>query len=88
VFASPVRFTRVSESSICLDAKETKNIHGLLMFFGMHESSISRLKIQNLKTTSKLCSADRVVRSSSSTHGLLSLYFFAVFYLRAEGGVV
>jgi hypothetical protein len=25
VFASPVRFARVSESSICLDAKETKD---------------------------------------------------------------
>jgi len=28
-----------------LISKETKNIHGLLLFFGIHESSISRLNI-------------------------------------------
>jgi hypothetical protein len=48
----------------CLDAKETKN---------------HCLKIQNLKTTSKLCSAARAVRFSSSTRGLLPLRFCVVF---------
>jgi hypothetical protein len=28
---------------LCLDAKETKIIHGVLLFFGIHESSISSL---------------------------------------------
>jgi hypothetical protein len=49
VFASPVRFARVSESLICLDAKETKIIHGLLLFFGIHESSISLPENSKLK---------------------------------------
>jgi hypothetical protein len=79
-----------AESSICLDTKETKNIHGLLLFFGIHESSISSLKIKSLKTTSKCRSVARAVRPSSSTRGLLPLYFFVVFYafyLRAGLGV-
>jgi hypothetical protein len=48
----------------CLDAKETKN---------------HCQKIQNLKTISKLRSAARAVRFSSSTCGLLPLRFFVVF---------
>lgn len=37
------------------------------------------LKINNLKTTSKLCSAARAVRLSGSTRGLLPLHFFVIF---------
>jgi hypothetical protein len=40
----------------------------------------SKLKIQNSKTTSKLCSAARAVRLSGSTRGLLPLRFLVVFY--------
>jgi hypothetical protein len=82
-----------AESSICLDTKETKNIHGLLLFFGIHESSISSLKIKSLKTVLFIYltatgsppfnfkhSAARAGRPSSSTRGLLPLYFFVVFY--------
>jgi hypothetical protein len=39
----------------------------------------SSLKIENLKTTSKLCSAARAVRLSGSTRGLLPLRFLVVF---------
>jgi hypothetical protein len=47
----------------------------------------SSLKIKSAKTTSKRRSAARAVRPSSSTRGLLPLYFFVVFhafYLRAS----
>ena len=37
------------------------------------------LKIKSLKTTSKYRSTARAVRPSSSTRGLLPLYFFVVF---------
>ena len=46
----------------------------------------SSLKIKNLKTTSKLCSAARAVCLSGSSRGLLPLHFFVffdVFNLRA-----
>ena len=49
----------------CLDTKETKN---------------HCLKIQNLKTISKLRSAARAVRPMGSTRGLLTFHFFVVFY--------
>jgi hypothetical protein len=54
VFASPVHFVRVSESSICLDAKEIKIIHGLLLFFGIYESSISLPENTKLKNYLKV----------------------------------
>ncbi len=42
-------------------------------------TKISSLKIKSLKTTLKFRSAARAVRPSSSTRGLLPLYFFIVF---------
>jgi hypothetical protein len=49
------------------------------LFFGIHESSISSLKIKSLKTTSKFHSAPRAVRPMGSTRGVLPLHFFVVF---------
>jgi hypothetical protein len=49
----------------CLDAKETKNIHGLLLFFGIHESSISSLNIFTPK----------IIRRIYLTYSLLLLVF-------------
>ena len=60
-------------------------------FFGIHESSISSLKIKSAKTTSKRRSTARAVRTMSSTRGLLPLCFFVVFYafyLRAAFWIV
>jgi hypothetical protein len=70
-------------------SKETKNIHGLLLFFGLHEYFLfclikketkkSSLKIKSLKTTLKFRSAPRAVRPADSTCGALPLHFFVVF---------
>ena len=82
-------------------SKETKNIHGLLLFFCIHESSISSLKIKSLKTTLVIyltatgsppfnfkCSAPRAVRPADSTCGALPLHFFVVFlYFLFKGGL-
>ena len=62
----------------------------LFSFALMQKKKKSSLKIQSVKTTSKCRSAARAVRPSSSTRGLLPLYFVVVlyaFYLRAGGGV-
>ncbi|SHM93169.1 hypothetical protein SAMN05216269_1094 [Flavobacterium xinjiangense] len=64
VFASPVRFARVSESSISLMKKVTKK---------------SSLKIKSLKTTLKFHSVPRAVRPADSTRGALPFYFVVVF---------
>jgi hypothetical protein len=55
----------------CLDTKETKNIHGLLLFFGIHEFPISSLQyfyIKNYRTNFPI--ATPAARVSHSTQGL------------------
>jgi hypothetical protein len=74
-------------------SKETKNIHGLILFFGIQESSISSLKIKSLKTIVIIyltatggpsfnfkCSITRTVRPADSTRGVVLFHFFFVFY--------
>ena len=51
----------------------------MLLFFGIHESSISSLKMKSLKTTLKFRSAPQAVRPADSTCGALPLHFFVVF---------
>ena len=63
------------------------------MFFGIHESSISRLKIKSLKTIVIIyltatgsppfnfeCSTPPTVRPADSTRGVVLFHFFFVFY--------
>jgi hypothetical protein len=63
-----------AESSICLDTKETKNIHGLLLIFGIHESSISSLNIFKDKIIEQIFSIMiPAARVSHSTRGLFPI---------------
>jgi hypothetical protein len=53
-------------------SKETKNIHGLLLFFGIHESSISSLNIFTPKIIGRISlSATPAARAPHSTRGSL-----------------
>ena len=74
-----INISEVTTFNFSLMQKKQKIFTGCYCFFGIHESSISSLKIENLKTTSKLCSAARAVRLSGSTCGLLPLRFLVVF---------
>ena len=91
VFASPVHFVRVSESSICLDAKETKIIHGLLLFFSIHESSISlpeNTKLKNYLKVPFLSPSRSPFRLNLRTAATSFFRCFLTFFnLRAWGGV-
>jgi hypothetical protein len=51
-------------------SKETKNIHGLILFFGIHESSISSLNIFTLKIIEQIFPiAPPAVRAGHSLGG-------------------
>ena len=53
-------------------SKETKNIHGLILFFGIHESSISSLNIFKDKIIEQISSiVTPAARVSHSTRGSL-----------------
>ena len=72
----------ISEEQSFLLAHLTFIISGVRWIFDLpwcKRNKRSSLKIKSLKTTSKCRSAARAVRPSSSTRGLLPLYFFVVF---------